>query len=29
MPNLEAEYFLVYSDMMYNSETNETKDISK
>ena len=29
MLNLEVEYFLVYSHMMYNRETKETKDISK
>ena len=29
MPNLEEEYFLVYSHMMYDRETNETKYISK
>ena len=30
-PNLEGEYFLVYSHMMHNRETKEfeTKDISK
>ena len=28
-PNLEVEYFLVYSHMMHNRETKETKDISK
>ena len=29
MPNLEVEYFLVYSHMVYSRETKETKDISK
>ena len=29
MLNLEVEYFLVYSHIMYNRETKETKDISK
>ena len=28
-PNLEVEYFLVYSHMMHNWETKATKDISK
>ena len=29
MPNLEVEYFLVYSHMVYSRETGVTKDISK
>ena len=29
MPNLEVEYFLVYSHMVYSRETEATKDVSK